>query len=177
MPVEMKNLIAATFTDMVRQKGIDKVTVKALIDACHISRQTFYYHFQDIMDVVEWSTQRAMRDTLSRSLEKDTPQDALDVLISSILENKVLLRKLLDSQRRGEMEHLFMMTARSFFEEMLKARGPAVSLSYADLEIALDFFAFGITGTILRNLAQERTDTRKLAEQICRILPNYIVKE
>ena len=60
---------------------------------------------------------------------------------------------------------------------MLKARGPAVSLSYADLEIALDFFAFGITGTILRNLAQERTDTRKLAEQICRILPNYIVKE
>mgnify|MGYP002541239859 CR=1 FL=1 len=176
MPVEMKNIIAETFATLVKQKGIDKVTVKSLIDACHISRQTFYYHFQDIMDVVEWSTQKALQDILSRSLEKDTPQEALDVLISSILENKVLLRKLLDSQRRGEMEHLFMMTARSFFEETLKARGPTLSVSYADLDIALDFFAFGITGTILRNLAQERTDTRKLAEQICRILPNYIVE-
>ena len=176
MPVEMKNIIAETFATLVKQKGIDKVTVKSLIDACHISRQTFYYHFQDIMDVVEWSTQKALQDILSRSLEKDTPQEALDVLISSILENKVLLRKLLDSQRRGEMEHLFMMTARSFFEETLKARGPTLSVSYADLDIALDFFAFGITGTILRNLAQKRTDTRKLAEQICRILPNYIVE-
>lgn len=177
MLVEMKNIIAETFATLVKQKGIDKVTVKSLIDACHISRQTFYYHFQDIMDVVEWSTQKALQDILSRSLEKDTPQEALDVLISSILENKVLLRKLLDSQRRGEMEHLFMMTARSFFEETLKARGPTLSVSYADLDIALDFFAFGITGTILRNLAQERTDTRKLAEQICRILPNYIVEK
>lgn len=176
MPVDMKNIIAETFADLVKQKGIDKVTVKSLIEACHISRQTFYYHFQDIMDVVEWSTKKAMQDTLSHSLEKETPQEALDVLISSILKNKVLLRKLLDSQRRGEMEHLFMMTARSFFEEILKARSPTLSVSYADLEIALDFFSFGITGTIIRNLAQERTDTRKLAEQICRILPNYIVE-
>lgn len=53
MPVDMKNVIAGTFATMAKQKGIDKITVKALIDACGISRQTFYYHFQDIMEVVE----------------------------------------------------------------------------------------------------------------------------
>lgn len=35
-----------------QRKNVDKITVKALIDKCRISRQTFYYHFQDIMDVM-----------------------------------------------------------------------------------------------------------------------------
>lgn len=55
MPVDMKTIIANTFMDMFRQGNVDKSTVKQLIDACHVSRQTFYYHFQDILDVMEWS--------------------------------------------------------------------------------------------------------------------------
>lgn len=55
MPVDMKTIIANTFMDMFRQGNVDKITVKQLIDACHVSRQTFYYHFQDILHVMEWS--------------------------------------------------------------------------------------------------------------------------
>ena len=51
MPADMKEMIAETYARMIRQGDIDKITVKALIEECHISRQTFYYHFQDIMDV------------------------------------------------------------------------------------------------------------------------------
>lgn len=61
MPVDMKSIIADTFLHMVQHGNIDKITVKALIDECHISRQTFYYHFKDIMDVLEWSVQQAMQ--------------------------------------------------------------------------------------------------------------------
>ena len=38
MPVNMKAVIADTFAQMVRHESLDKITVKALIDACHISR-------------------------------------------------------------------------------------------------------------------------------------------
>ena len=66
MPPDTKALISETFREMVRQKGIDKVTVKSLIDACQISRQTFYYHFQDIMEVIQWSMEQAAQNNLSR---------------------------------------------------------------------------------------------------------------
>ena len=59
MPADMKKIIAETFLKMIQHKNIDKITVKALIEECHISRQTFYYHFQDIMDVLEWSLRQA----------------------------------------------------------------------------------------------------------------------
>ena len=53
MPVDTKAMIAGTYLQLVQHGNVDKITVKALIDACHISRQTFYYHFRDIMDVLE----------------------------------------------------------------------------------------------------------------------------
>ena len=177
MPVDMKNIIARTFANLVKQKGIYKVTVTSLIDTCHISRQSFYYHFQDIMDVVEWTARTALQDILSRSIEKETPEEALGVFISSILENRALIRKLLDSQRRGELERVFITTARSFLEEMLKAKGPALPISYADLEVALDFWAFGITGTILKSFDQKQPDARKLAEQLCLLLSGRITDQ
>lgn len=54
MSAEMKRMIAETLHELLRKKPLDKITVKELADCCHISRQTFYYHFQDIMQVVEW---------------------------------------------------------------------------------------------------------------------------
>lgn len=86
MPVNMKNIIADTFVKMAKKKGIDKITVKALIDECNISRQTFYYHFRDIMEVIEWSGEQTVHEMLSRSLEIEKPEDAVELLITSIME-------------------------------------------------------------------------------------------
>ena len=51
MPVNMKIKIANALRTLSKQKSIDKITVKDLVELCGISRQTFYYHFQDILAV------------------------------------------------------------------------------------------------------------------------------
>lgn len=72
MAADMKRIIAEHFDALVRQRGIDKVTVTAVIEDCGISRQTFYYHFQDLMDVVEWSANQAAELMVERSLKVGT---------------------------------------------------------------------------------------------------------
>ena len=58
MKTQMKETIADAFIALARKKSIDKITVKDLVDYCDISRQSFYYHFQDILEVIEWNMQR-----------------------------------------------------------------------------------------------------------------------
>ena len=53
MAIDMKRTIAEMLIKLLEHKPVDKITVKELVDACGISRQTFYYHFQDIMEVIE----------------------------------------------------------------------------------------------------------------------------
>ena len=82
MPVDMKAVIAGTYLQLVQHGNVDKITVKALIDACHISRQTFYYHFRDIMDVLEWSIQRETARLVEETLQVEGMGQALKLFIS-----------------------------------------------------------------------------------------------
>ena len=50
-----KRALAASLIKLLSQKPLDKVTVKDIIEDCGVNRQTFYYHFKDIYDLVEWS--------------------------------------------------------------------------------------------------------------------------
>lgn len=128
--MDMKNMIAQAFADMVRQKGIDKVTVKSLIEACCISRQTFYYHFQDLIEVIEWSLERAVEEMLSQSLQAETPGKAIEVFVSSTAENYELICKLMESRKRAQMENMLLKASRKYFEQLLLARCPEPLLPY-----------------------------------------------
>ena len=59
-----------------------KITVKSLIEACHISRQTFYYHFQDIMDVLEWSVRQQTQQLVEKSRQAENLRAVLEIFIS-----------------------------------------------------------------------------------------------
>lgn len=49
-----KKAIAYTFKDLLKEKSFSKITVNDIASKCDINRQTFYYHFQYIRDLVEW---------------------------------------------------------------------------------------------------------------------------
>ena len=49
-----KKAIAYTFKDLLKEKPFNKITVNDIANKCDINRQTFYYHFQDIRDLIEW---------------------------------------------------------------------------------------------------------------------------
>lgn len=49
-----KRKIADCVKQLMRKKEIRKITVQDIMDETSMSRQSFYYHFKDIYDVIEW---------------------------------------------------------------------------------------------------------------------------
>ena len=54
MATSTKEALAAALRQMMTVKPIDKVTVKDIVEICGVNRQTFYYHFDDVDDLLEW---------------------------------------------------------------------------------------------------------------------------
>ena len=52
-----KHAIVATFWQLLEEKTYNKITVQDIVDRCHVNRNTFYYHFQDIPSLAEWSVE------------------------------------------------------------------------------------------------------------------------
>ena len=54
MAVDMKEIIAEAAGRLIRERKVKKLTVKDIVEECNITRQTFYYHFEDIPDLLRW---------------------------------------------------------------------------------------------------------------------------
>ena len=67
MAVGTKDALASALRQMMRVKPIDKITVKDIVEICGVNRQTFYYHFDDVDDLLEW----VFEDDAERVLPKE----------------------------------------------------------------------------------------------------------
>lgn len=140
MPVDMKSLIGNTFEEMMEYKSIDKITIKDLVDACNISRQAFYYHFRDIMDVVKYKFEKDMRTVLANSLNTSSLEEALQIFILKIGKRKTIIQKQVISQRKEE------------------------------IAVIVDFYSCGITTFLLKQYEKEQVDEKKLAYELSKII-------
>ena len=50
-----KRALEQSLKNLLREKPLSKITVTDITEDCGISRMTFYYHFKDIYDLVEWA--------------------------------------------------------------------------------------------------------------------------
>lgn len=170
MAVNMKSMIADAFMTLSKTKDVDKITVTDLVKACHISRQTFYYHFQDILEVLEWSVQQAFQEILAHSMDTEGPEDTLRSFIESSSEADALLKKLLHSQRREQIETILVNAVRSYLQEVLNRQDSKPDLPLTDAKIMLDFCTYGIVGLLLENCGKKSLDKEKMAHQMQRLI-------
>lgn len=63
-----KRALEASLKNLLLQKPLSKITISDITEDCGINRMTFYYHFKDIYDLVEWSCQEdaSMRSRATR---------------------------------------------------------------------------------------------------------------
>ena len=50
----MKEALATALKKLLEKQPLSKISVKYITDYCNISRNTFYYHFQDKYELINW---------------------------------------------------------------------------------------------------------------------------
>ena len=53
MPRDTQQIIQTAFIRLLNQKPLDRITVKDIVSECNVSRNTFYYYYQDIYALLE----------------------------------------------------------------------------------------------------------------------------
>lgn len=175
MTENLKEKIAETFMEMTRIKSFDKITIKDLVQECGISRQAFYYHFQDILDVIEWILQRGADELLERSLHASGTKDAIRLFIDFSIKNKDFIHRLLSSRQRERMEEILHKSFRAYLENLCRYQTAGTALNYQDLAIALDFYTYGISGVLMERTKKHTIDPDLLTEQLYRLLAGHML--
>ena len=70
MPADMKETIAKATLTLLTDRHVKKLTVKSIVEQCHITRQAFYYHFEDICELFRWMLEKRAEQMLQEILSK-----------------------------------------------------------------------------------------------------------
>lgn len=174
MPANMKAMIAEAFLRLARQKSIDKITVKDLAEECHISRQSFYYHFQDILDVLEWILDRGMQKAIEKSITAPTLEEAIVEILKLARDRHDIIEKLHNSQKRDFIVKLVLDGMRKYLRTLFKYKAADSRMRLSEIEVKIDFCAYGITGLLVERSRTAQFDVEKLAGQIVDIIKSQI---
>ena len=63
-----KKMLSGALKNAMKSKSLSKITVSELIEACGVNRKTFYYHFQDIYDLLKWTLEQEELRLLKSSI-------------------------------------------------------------------------------------------------------------
>ena len=74
---EVKMLLADSFKELVLVKPIEKITIKEITDRAGVIRVTFYNHFQDKYELLEWICREEMVSPVRMLLWNDLEEQAL----------------------------------------------------------------------------------------------------
>ena len=90
-----KRALEQSLKHLLLKKPLTKITINDIAEDCGINRMTFYYHFKDIYDLVEWSCMEDARRALEENKTYDTWQqgllrlfEAVDALVRGVINEE-----------------------------------------------------------------------------------------
>lgn len=102
-----KRIIADSLKRIMERKSFSKITVREIVDGCGINRNTFYYHFEDIYDLLKWMLeQETIEIVKSFDLITDS-EEAILFVLNYVEENKHILNCAYDSIGKDELRRFF----------------------------------------------------------------------
>ena len=166
MGADVKREITETLLRLLEKKSLEKITVKELATLCGISRQTFYYHFEDVLDVVDWWTRQSAERLIEQSMQIDDAHIALRLFVDYATQHRLVLRHLLASRWHEQMERRLIRVFTGFLQDTLHRIHPNLAMSPADEEAFLQFYACGIFGLLVQQEVHTDAEKNTLVNQL-----------
>ena len=152
-----KKAILQTFTDMLRVMPFDKITVSALVRECGISHNTFYYHYQDIYDLLDtWLTEEVGRFVLAAG--QDNWRELASSMLHCCRENKRIVDHIFDSLSRDRMERYVFTLTDDFLYRYVRKRSEGRGLTKGQIQDITEFCRYAFSGFFLKFLWNDMRD-------------------
>lgn len=171
-----KERILRSFSELLENEPVDKITVKRISANCDLTSQTFYNHFEDKYDLILWSYRRRVDELYELySVGEITWRELLERYLSGYKQNAKLILNIMknthgnDSYYVGSSGYL----VKKFKEHFKKKLG--VEELDPKTVMLINTFIGGMVNIIGYWLDKEKSiDEKEMAEILDLAFPEYL---
>lgn len=143
-----KYMIAQGTKQLLQTMDFDKLSVGNIAKHCHISRNTFYYHFRDKYDIITWIFYSEITPIIGTDQSIDNWSESLLALCKYMQQNKDFYIKMLNIQGQNSFSECFLEFYADLVRNLLLNAHSEQILDSSQIRVISNFYAYGVTGVI-----------------------------
>ncbi|WP_054939323.1 TetR-like C-terminal domain-containing protein [Paenibacillus ihuae] len=145
-----KNALAHSLKQLMEHTPLNKITVKHLVDDCGLNRQTFYYHFQDIFDLLGWIYRTEAVESIAKYRSYSTWTDGFYRIFCYIESNKAFCYNTLDSLGRTHLDAYLYDVTNDLVMGVIQELSAGMEVSGEDKRFIANFYTLAFTGLVIQ---------------------------
>ena len=150
MAKQTQKFIMSTFMQLLEGESLDKITVRDIVEECEINRNTFYYHYSDIYDLLDDVFRVETEKFMSEDVDENTTfGEEYERAACFVLKYKKAILHIYDSKKRDVLQNYLETLAFSFISRFVKKEADGYGLPDEDIDYITGFYTNAIVGNTL----------------------------
>ena len=149
MPNRTKEMLAESLMKLLARRTLDKITIQDIVDDCGYNRQTFYYHFHDIYDLIDWIFAAQTQELIEKCRACGSLDVGVEAVIAYMRENRRLILNILRSVNGEKLLDNLYRSAQSIVLSALENHPGVQELSMDYRELVAEGFKYALAGLLI----------------------------
>ena len=166
-----KRALEQSLKNLLLKKPLTKITVSDIADDCGINRMTFYYHFKDIYDLVEWSCLEDAKHALDEKKTYETWQQGLLQIFEAVKENKPFILNVYRCVHREQIEKYLQPLVDQLILGVINEETGNMTIRDEDKQFIAQIYSYIFIGLMLDWIKDDmREDPQPLVDRLARLI-------
>ena len=154
-----KRALEQSLKNLLLKKPLTKITINDIAEDCGINRMTFYYHFKDIYDLVEWSC-----------LEDAWQQGFLQIF-EAVQENRPFIMNVYRCVHAEQVEKYLQPLVDRLLLDVINEEVGAMKVRDEDKQFIAQVYSYIFIGLMLDWIKDDmREDPRQIVDRLAKLI-------
>lgn len=165
-----KQALIASFKKLLETEPFNKITISDITNDCGLSRQTFYYHFRDIFDMIRWIYNSESLNEIGGRGGYGTWQDKIRELFDYTLNNKSLILGTFNSKCRNDLVGYYMDVSIRKISDIVEMKSDG-DIAEKDKKFIASVYAYAFVGIMVDWISDEmKESSEEMVDRVYKIV-------
>lgn len=118
-----KNLLAHSFKELMLYTQFKNITIKMITDKSKVIRPTFYHHFKDKYEVIEYLIDEDIMKNAYELIDTDMEFEAIKMVFIRLEKNKEFIKKAFRVEGQNSFKEMLYEKIYSMFMKIINKHG------------------------------------------------------
>ena len=172
-----KNLIKQEFIKLLNKKSLHNITVTEIAKQCKIERKTFYYHYENLPQLVKEIFDEELEDVIKEFNETLSWEESFISAEKFILDNKKAVKHMYESDYKVELEKYIFSISGEIMRKYVRRVAKDTKAQEIDIKLIAYFYQCALSSSLVEWVATDmKTDPKLVTRRLGKLMDGNILE-